>query len=331
MSGRRRTSLGDLQVGAPDKAKRIRAAARGLDRARRAGLAGALSAVGGVRSAPYGGGRGNRGYDDHWGYYNPWGFGYYNGHLSFGFGFNWYWGDCWWYWPTYISCYYPYWYSYYRPYYYGSYYYPTVYSTVVYRTIYEDVQEDRGEVVVAESVPAEPSAKGSGTVPVVESPALSIAAERYLTLGDGAFREERWSDAVQLYAKAVELAPSNAGLYLVLADALFAAGDYHYAAYAIRKAVELDPVLLSEPIDKHGFYLNPAVFDAQLARLETYCLESPSDRDARLVLGVNFLFGGRPAAAVDLYEKAAAPAAALAQDEAVRLMLESARSRQYGQ
>ena len=30
-------------------------------------------------------------------------------------------------------------------------------------------------------------------------------------------------------------------LFLVLSDALFATGDYHYAAYALRRALELDP------------------------------------------------------------------------------------------
>jgi tetratricopeptide (TPR) repeat protein len=275
----------------------------------------------------YGGGNGGK-YTDNC-YNNPWGYGYYNGRLSFNLGFNWYWGDCWWYWPSYFSCYYPVWYGssgYGYGYGYGNYYPHSYYSTVIYRTIYEDV----GETVAVVEEP-EAQGDGNGLFPSPLDQGLSIAAERYLTLGDRAFREGRWSDAVQLYAKAVELAPKNAGLYLVLSDSLFAAGDYHYAAFAIRKAVELDPVLLSVPIDKHGFYSNPADFDAQLARLELYLIEHASDRDARLVLAVNFLFGNRPAAAVDLYEAGAAPAAALAQGDAVRVTLESARAAQFGE
>ena len=87
---------------------------------------------------------------------------------------------------------------------------------------------------------------------------------------------------------------------------------------------------LSVPVDKHTFYTDPAEFDAQLARLELYVQDHPTDRDARLVLAVNLLFGNRPATAVDLYAEGSAPAAALVQDDAVRLTLESAKALQYG-
>jgi tetratricopeptide (TPR) repeat protein len=134
--------------------------------------------------------------------------------------------------------------------------------------------------------------------PVAEAPAaspLSIAAQRYLDLGDRAFREGRYTDAVQFYIKAVEFAPEQGALYLVLSDALFAVGDYHYAAYAVRRALELDPALVDTDVDKHGFYPDPTQFDEQLATLERYLDANVGDRDARLVLGLNFLFGGRPA------------------------------------
>lgn len=323
--------MGDLQGSDSRRANDIRRTAQRLDRVRRAGLGAGLGVIGGVRSAAYLGRGGRNNFYGGGGFYNPWGFGFCNNGYNFQFGFNWWWGDCWWYWPSYVSCYYPYWFVRHRPFYYGFGFFPTVYSSVVYRTVYQDVIEP---APVQEPLPVieepAPEPNGNGLFPRPDD-TLSIAAERYLTLGDRAFRESRWSDAVQLYAKAVELAPNNAGLYLVLADALFAAGDYHYAAYAVRKAVELDPALLSVPIDKHGFYADPTEFDRQLARLETFVIERPTDRDARLVLAVNLLFGGRPAAAVDLYAAGVAPQAALAQDEAVRLTLESARAAQFGE
>src|SRR5204863_5387115 len=114
----------------------------------------------------------------------------------------------------------------------------------------------------------------------------------------------------QFYAKAVEFAPDQGALYLVLSDALFAAGDYHYGAYAVRRAFELDSALIETSVDKHAFYSDPALFDQQLAVLERYLAQHPDDRDARLVLGLNYLFGGRAKDAAHTIEAAGAAMAA---------------------
>ena len=149
-------------------------------------------------------------------------------------------------------------------------------------------------------------------------------AEDGRDLGDRAFREGCYTDAVQFYAKAVEFAPDEGALYLVLADALFAAGDYHYGAYAIRRALELDASLVDVEIDKRSFYPDPAAFDRQLAELEGPMAENPEDRDARLVLALNYLFGGR---AKDAVRELEIPTAGLAEDPAAARILAAARLR----
>jgi tetratricopeptide (TPR) repeat protein len=154
------------------------------------------------------------------------------------------------------------------------------------------------------------------------------ASGQYLTLGDQAFRDGRFADAVHFYARAVEYAPDEGILYLVLADGLFATGDYHYGAYALRKAFELDPSLANSNVDKHTFYTDPIEFDRQLATLEEFVLDHPSDSDAQLMLAANYLFGGRPAAAVDLLENP--DAARVIGPEAGALRLGAARSIQHG-
>jgi hypothetical protein len=133
---------------------------------------------------------------------------------------------------------------------------------------------------------------------------------------------------VQYYAKAVEFAPDQGVLYLILSDALFATGDYHYGAYALRRALELDATLLEKPVDKKGFYRDPLEFDRQLALLETYLKDRPTDHDARLLLAANYLFGGRPAAAVDLLESVQGVTAR--ESAAGQLVLKAAQSLQYG-
>ena len=155
---------------------------------------------------------------------------------------------------------------------------------------------------------------------------LARASNHYLTLGDSAFRDGRYGDAVHFYAKAVEFAPDEGVLYLVLADALFATGDFHYGAYALRKALELDPTLLDLEVDKHEFYSDPADFDKQLATLESYLTDHPSDNDGRLLLAANYLAAQRPADAARLLEGAAGTA--VREDPAGALIYEAARTRQ---
>lgn len=131
---------------------------------------------------------------------------------------------------------------------------------------------------------------------------LNRASAYYLTQGDRAFRESRFGDAVHFYAKAVEFAPESGILYLVLSDALFATGDYRYAAHALRQAFDNEPALAENIIDKREFYAEPSTFEEQIRTLEEFVKDHALDMDARLVLATNYLFGGRPAEALSLLE-----------------------------
>ena len=283
-------------------------------------------------------GRGRR-FNRHYGYrfgfgygfsrscYSPWGFWYdgYRPYFSCWWGYRGYHWASWW-WPAYFSCWYPIW------------SFGSRNQTVV---VVEDnepeviyVQEPAGEAYVGDAVgtvlPPEPAVQPDGTLPGQVPESYDIASQRYLELGDAAFRDRRYSDAVQFYAKAVSFAPQEAALHLVLADALFATGDHHYAAFSIRRAFELDPNLARTSVDKHEFYADPAEFDVQLAQLETRHAAEPYNADLRLVLATNYLFGRRPSAAVDLLEAASPGAGASGLDTAAALVLEAARAVQYG-
>lgn len=233
---------------------------------------------------------------------------------NWGFGFWWNHGSFWW---NGSSCFN-------RPFV-GFWSYPPVYySTVVYDSYYpppaREVVVYEQPVVYAEAQDQKPlaPAAGEGSINVGgdsngaargsekrdESGALGRAAGQYLTQGDAAFHEGRYRDAVHYYATAIEYSPDEGVLYLILADALFATGDYHYAAYALRRAVELDANILDSVVDKRSFYADPKDFDRQLAVLESYVEDHPIDDDARLLLAANYLFGNRPAQAADILESA---------------------------
>lgn len=192
----------------------------------------------------------------------------------------------------------------------------------------DEVQPGEGVVPAADAPqPVGPAAFPVPLAPEATEPSLQRELNRasayYLTQGDRAFRETRYGDAVHFYAKAVEFSPESGILYLVLSDALFATGDYRYAAYSLRQAFEREPSLASNVIDKRDFYADPAEFEAQLVTLERFVSDHALDMDARLVLAANYVFGGRAADAVDLVTNPFSEE--LAMSDEGRLLLEVAR------
>jgi len=276
---------------------------------------------GGISGSPYrgGGSSGGGSSGSDW-VCDPWGYSSWNSCGS-------YWGvSCgwnWWWYPFYSTWYYPCWWAYSYPYYYNDYCFYRPATTVVYSDPQVVYVESGTEPVGEAAVLAPPVEAGRIAAPAPAESALSIAAQRYLEIGDRAFREGRYTDSVQFYAKAVEFAPDQGALYLVLSDALFASGDYHYGAYAVRRALELDPALIESQIDKHTFYPDPGQFDAQLAALESYLSSHPSDRDARLVLALNYLFSARARDAASVIESAGQ---AMVKDQAAQKILGRARA-----
>jgi tetratricopeptide (TPR) repeat protein len=242
-----------------------------------------------------------------WGY--GWGFGYWSDNCGF-----WYGG-----WPGYYASY-PV--AYYAP-------YPAYYSAVIYDSYDQAPSETVYVSEPAESYSDQPVAEGEGSIRVAGDRAadgrgpIQSTSSHFLNLGDQAFRESRYSDAVHYYAKAVDLEPGLGVLHLILSDALFATGDYHYAAYALRRALELDPTLVDSIVDKHAFYSEPSDFDRQLELLERYLGDHFLDDDARLLLAANYLFGGKPAQAMDLLQSPFS--VAIRESGAGRLLLDRAQ------
>jgi hypothetical protein len=271
----------------------------------------------------YGDGDGNdygNGYgDDYNGGYNGWCNWYWNSCYPYwnswcfnSFGFCWGWGSNYSYGWGYNAC----WsWPCYSPYYSYSHYWPTyAYCTpsVIYN--YYEVEEPVTREVVAQEY-VEPVPMATSPRATAPSPDFSLrAASEYMSLGDRAFTDGRYGDAVHYYAKAIQFAPTDGVLYLALSDALFATGDYHYAAFALRRSLEFNPELVALGLDKRGFYGRPEEFDQQMALLSRFVDDHAIDTDARLLLAANFLFSLQANDCLQVMD--AAPGLKLRQSEA---------------
>ncbi len=315
--GRARARAAELENQQPEKGHRLRAAGR----AATGGITTGTGIVVGTGAGFYGGGWNPYGnvWDNCGWYWNS----CWYGSWWWNFSLCWPYGSCWWYGPSYRSACYPWGYSHS---YWGFAYSPWIYTTVVYETYEPAVVQQ----------PAPPPPPPAGPAPGINAPAgavpgvapeirkdLEQSADDALANGDVAFREGRYSDAVRHYARAVEFSPERGSLWLILSDALFATGDYHYAAFSMRRALELDATLLETLVDKHEWYSDPAEFDRHIAWAEAYLRDHVLDEDARLVLAANYLFARRFASASDALESAFATG--IVETEAGKLVLERSR------
>ena len=254
-------------------------------------------------------------YGSGYGSYGNYGLGLYLG-LSFGLGYGYgygcysypyYYGS---FWPYYYHnyCYsYPSWYHYYNyghHYGYGfsySWWYGTpTYIPVSYYSSYIDGYDDSD--LVDDSPGTEIIVVAGGSDAGAPESLIDLA-NRYVALGDYYFKEGRFADAADAYARARTYAPDDATIHFVLADALFAVGDYHFAAFLIAEALRLDPTIARADADKRTFYGDVKLFETQMATLAGYLEEKPYDAAAHLVYGYNLLFSGRKAESKSAFKR----------------------------
>lgn len=146
------------------------------------------------------------------------------------------------------------------------------------------------------------SARAFDVGPDASSLASGLAA-KYVELGDFYFRANRFRDAAEAYGKARSYAPNDASVHFVLADAVFADGDYNYAAFLINEGLRLDPAMASAKTDKRTFYSDVKLFEAQMAALDAHLAKSPYDTQAHFVRGYNLCFSDRRVDAVIAFRR----------------------------
>ena len=255
---------------------------------------------------------GDHGHDPYYGdhhhhhYYSyawPWCFNYgwygYYGWPSWGFGFGFYW-------PHYYAYggFWPYWYAYSYPfdrvYHYGyTSYLPE--RVVIYENYYYDSVGDGGyyEEVPVDGAPVDGGGVAGGVVGEV-APAAGAAGglpDDPLVTGDVMLRAGRYTEAVEAYRDAVDAEPDNSIAKFALADALFAMGEYHEAAYLARLGLAQDPDWLGATVSKGDLFPSVDEFERLLASLEAFAAERDYDSSAWFLLGYQQHFSRKYTAA----------------------------------
>lgn len=243
---------------------------------------------------------------------------------------------------TYFSGYYsPYWYSsyWYGPYWYDSYWhYPSLYSRLWYSVLwypfshsyydwyddpwygYRDGYYDGGYAAYYGDwygpstgitytspnsyvfAPVEPPADGT----VVEAAPESGAAQQFLDEAIAAFRAGDYKEALRLAQHATVDMPDNGAVYLLVAQAYFATGEYLSAAETLHHAMSMLPeeewgLFVTNYRDYYG---NVGDFTAQLRELETWLAKEPTAPFGYFWLGYSYGYLGYPEYAVGQLDQA---------------------------
>ena len=115
--------------------------------------------------------------------------------------------------------------------------------------------------------------------------------------GLDAFREGNYGQAARLFVAAADKNQEDAASRLHAAQSLLAVGQYAEALRHVRRAFELQPLLLQLPLDLQDDYTIKSDYDAHVSELAEYVQANPQDHAALLLLGYAQFFGPHPESA----------------------------------
>jgi len=130
-------------------------------------------------------------------------------------------------------------------------------------------------------------------------------SNEFVRQGEDALKARDYRSAVRAWRHAVVDDPRNGTTVMMLAQALFAAGEYDEAAAAAQQAMRLLPeAKWREAVSKfREFYTNTQDYSAQLSELEKAVERYPNDPSLRFELGFQYAYSGYPDLALRQLDK----------------------------
>jgi len=130
-------------------------------------------------------------------------------------------------------------------------------------------------------------------------------SNEFVRQGEEALKVRDYRSAVRAWRHAVVDDPKNGITVMMLAQALFAAGEYDESAAAAQQAMRLLPeAKWREAVSKfREFYTNPQDYSDQLSELEKAVERYPNDPSLRFELGFQYAYSGHPDLALRQLDK----------------------------
>ena len=204
------------------------------------------------------------------------------------------WSPSWWceWWPTYSV--YPTWVACVPT------YVPVYHDDVVVYYAYDDEflyeDEEYDAELAEEYAPADGELPAEALDPYLsgELEALAGSEDAVAFIEEGAqlFYEGRYAESVDAFRRAMLAEPGNAIPKFAMAHSLFAVGEYGYAAFLIRRGVDIIPTWPSAGPDLREQYGDPDDLIEQMIALEVTGAATPSDPEIRLLSGYVAFFTG---------------------------------------
>ncbi len=150
------------------------------------------------------------------------------------------------------------------------------------------------------------SAYYTAAAPATTLPATEAVVGDFAAAGEEAFRAGQYQTAIKDWQHAMVDDPSNGGLVLMTAQALFQLGQYQPAAAAVQAGMQMVPEDQWGNVVKNytQLYGNIEDYTKQLKELEDARKANPDDPSLRFLLGYHFGYLGYPKQAVRELDKA---------------------------
>jgi tetratricopeptide (TPR) repeat protein len=141
---------------------------------------------------------------------------------------------------------------------------------------------------------------------IAAKPSVDSAAEarRWMALGDAAFREGRFLDALTRYRTAADAAPSLAETHYRKGHAYLANGQYRLATTAFQQGAKLDRSGHREGFNLNQIYTSEEVKTTHLENLAALATMNSKDADAYYLLGVMLKYNGESERAEKFFSQA---------------------------
>ena len=132
------------------------------------------------------------------------------------------------------------------------------------------------------------------SLPVADPPLADPKQEqqRQIKLGLAAFAQNAFGTAASRFSRAIELHPATPEPHFLLAQAMFARGDYRDALAAIVTGLRHDPARPSRRFPLRELYSDPGLFVGQLADLRATLNRLPNDSALAFLYGYMVWFDG---------------------------------------